>query len=730
MRVIISSVAALCVLLPSVGVSADAEASIKKTQFAYGVNAGDWSLTQYRVNPTTGALQQNGHLPTSKFPAAAAVHPSKRFLLTAVKTGAEVFVHRIDASTGRLTEIPQSPFKAGATSPYSISIHPSGRFVYVAARWGGVVAFSMDQESGVLTLVPGSPFAAEKRTRSLQVHPSGRFVYATNAHSNSISAYRVNEKTGVLTQLPGSPFSTGAEMVVDVKEMKLYEAPPESGGSPYRVEIHPSGRFIFVTNWMGLNLSVFRVDTDTGVITPVKGSPFNVGDGGRPYAVTVHPSGRFVYLSSWDNHLLWGFQFNEDSGQIAVLPDAPYVFESWGMIAIDFNASGTNAYITSLGNNSIAQFSVDVQSGKLALKSMMRTRFQPFDFALHEAEPVEVEQSTSFVTETEKNQLQVLRAENLNASTAPQSQHDSQGLADEEGLATAAEPRGRFIYRALKRTDKPKESGIAVYRVDQKNNALTLLPERTVKLGFIPTDLVVDKSGRFLYAVNPTFDSLGVFSIDSNSGALSLPDSPVPKTGKKPVAVALDPVNRFSFVANSADNTVSVFTHDRIKSAAMYHINKTGSVFPVGDTPVALTVDPTGKFLVVANQNSNNLSVFNVHFHGGQLTTVEGSPFTSGKKPVSVAIHPSAKFVYAINADGGDVSSYRLDSETGVLHALKLRVDAGKLPQTITLSSEGGFAYVQNKGVNALRKYRVDTVSGKLTYLGEVGVGLNITAVR
>ena len=726
--VTIRCLAVLGLLLSPFGATAIAETITDTTQFAYGVNAGDWSLTQYRVNPRTGALRHNGHLPVGKSPVALAVHPSKRFVLTVMKPTASVAVHRIDASSGRLVEIPQSPFSVGAQSPYSVSMHPSGHFVYVAARWGGVVAFTMDDQSGVLTLVPGSPFAAQKRTRSLMVHPSGRFVYATNAHSNSISAYRVNERTGALSPVSGSPFSTGAQMVVDPVARRIMDAPPESGGAPFRVEVHPSGRFIFVTNSMGLSLSVLKVDAGSGVLTPVKGSPVDTGGGGRPYAVSVHPSGRFVYVSSWDNHMLWAYRFDEDKGQLTSLPAPSFSAQGYGPINIDFNAKGTRAYVTNVGSNSVTQFSVDTQTGQFSLEETFRTRYQPFDFTLLDSEPVDVVQAFSFIVEGKEGQLRILRVDNNKRPSTPRSR--KQNSSDGEPYAAAVDPLGRFVYRALNRTDKPKESGIAVYRIDPASKVLTLLPERTVRLGFIPTDLVMDVSGRFLYAVNPTYNSLGVFGIDPDSGAMSLPNSPAPTTGMKPVAVALDPVGRFSFIANSKDNTVSVFTHRRILSAAMHPINKTGSAFAVGDNPVALTVDPTGKFLVVANKDSNDLTLFSIHFHEGKLKAVKGSPFATGKAPVSVIIHPNGQFVYVINAGSADISSYRLDLLNGGLEELPHRVSAGKQPVTIALDSEGHFAYVQNKGVSVLRKYAVDVNSGLFTFAGEVDLGSNVVTVR
>jgi 6-phosphogluconolactonase (cycloisomerase 2 family) len=283
--------------------------------------------------------------------------------------------------------------------------------------------------------------------------------------------------------------------------------------------------------------------------------------------------------------------------------------------------------------------------------------------------------------------------------------------------------------------EKNKENGIAVYRIDPVKGDLAHLPEYSIRLGFTPTDLAIDASGRNLYAVNPLIDVYGVFSVDPESGALSLAQNQPPNIAKGAAAIALDPVARFSFVANVKENTVSVFTHGRMFSPAMYPIADEGSndirpAFAVGENPVALAVDPSGKFLLVVNQDSNNLSVFSIHFHEGRLEAVKGSPFASGKAPVSVAIHSSGKFVYVANADSNDISSYRISPLSGELSALPQRVDAGKQPVGITISSNGRFAYVQNEGADVLRKYVVDKDSGRLTFSGVTDVGSIIAVAQ
>jgi len=365
---------------------------------------------------------------------------------------------------------------------------------------------------------------------------------------------------------------------------------------------------------------------------------------------------------------------------------------------------------------------VNARSGTFTLDEVLRTRYQPFYVVLLDSEPVETDQEYCCIGKNDNGQFQLIpMGENKIKDTA------SPTLLKQ---TVVVEPGGRFAYMPVKAGKKNDKNGIAVYRIDSKSGVLTVLPEHTVSLDFMPTDLVMDINGWNLYAVNPAVNKLGVYVVDPENGTLSLPNIPSPETGEGPVAIALDPAGRFSFVANAKDNTVSVFTHVRMKSPAMNPINSTGSSFVVGKNPVALAVDPTGKFLIVANKDSNNLSVFTIHFHEGRLESVKGSPFKAGNSPVSVATHPSGKFVYVLNEGSGDISSYRIDPLKGELSVLKYRVDAGKQPTVLTLDKGGRFAYVQNKGSAGFRKYAVDQTNGQLKFEGIVNMGPVVAIVK
>jgi 6-phosphogluconolactonase (cycloisomerase 2 family) len=118
-------------------------------------------------------------------------------------------------SNGGLLGVAGSPFDAGG-APNSVSVVPSGRFAYVAnVIPGSVTGFSVAQ-NGVVTPIPGSPFVAPTGTVFVTTDPSGRFLYALNCGADcsgsgagNIAAYTIHQQTGILTPIPGSPFAAG-----------------------------------------------------------------------------------------------------------------------------------------------------------------------------------------------------------------------------------------------------------------------------------------------------------------------------------------------------------------------------------------------------------------------------------------------------------------------------------------------------------------------------------------
>src|SRR5258708_334349 len=134
-----------------------------------------------------------------------------------------------------------------------------------------------------------------------------------------------------------------------------------------------------------------------------------------------------------------------------------------------------------------------------------------------------------------------------------------------------------------------------------------------------------------------------------------------------PLAVAVDPTGKFAYVANAGE--FGTFRG----SVSAYSIGANGALTPVPGSPFeaglashSVAVDPTGKFAYVVNAGSHNVSAFSIGTDGA-LTPLTRSPFAAGERPRSVAVDPSGKFAYVANGGSNNVSGYRIDRSTGAL---------------------------------------------------------------
>jgi DNA-binding beta-propeller fold protein YncE len=113
----------------------------------------------------------------------------------------------------------------------------------------------------------------------------GNFVYTDDdiRGANTVSAFSV-ASNGALKLVPGSPFLTGGT---------------GNGGGWYganRAAVSPVGNFLFVSNSVSNDVSVFTINPKTGVLKLVEGSPFATGgsSGGAGIALSPTPNGMFL----------------------------------------------------------------------------------------------------------------------------------------------------------------------------------------------------------------------------------------------------------------------------------------------------------------------------------------------------------------------------------------------------------------------------------------------------
>jgi 6-phosphogluconolactonase len=215
------------------------------------------AISAYTAATPSGALTPLGSFATGgRQPGGITLNAAGTFLLTANNLSGSVSVFTVDAVSGTLAPASGSPFSTGAgTTPTSVSIHQSGKFVYVSntnanPAFSSIAAFQMDQATGALTPITGSPFSTGGTQAAVgTVDPSGKFLFVSNSGSNNIQAFAIDAATGALTPIPGSPFAT-----------ELAPAP---------LVIDPSGKYLYCVNSGSNSVSAYAINPTTGALTLV-----------------------------------------------------------------------------------------------------------------------------------------------------------------------------------------------------------------------------------------------------------------------------------------------------------------------------------------------------------------------------------------------------------------------------------------------------------------------------
>ena len=261
--------------------------------------------------------------------------------------------------------------------------------------------------------------------------------------------------------------------------------------------------------------------------------------------------------------------------------------------------------------------------------------------------------------------------------------------------ALTVDPSGEFAYA----TGGINQPWVSAYAIDAATGALWEVagsPFAATEWG--PQSVTVGGSGKFVYVANTGWidaveDSISAFAIDATTGSLSeIPGSPFPAQPASsepyyvidPLSITSDPSGRFAYTANY--NSRSVFA---------YAINgTTGALTGISDAgaegylPRSVTVDPSGKFVYVANfspdypDGAGAVTAYAINATTGALTSTGGA-VAAGLDPSSVSVDPSGRFVYVANQRSNDVSGYAIDANTGALTNIGT-LAVGSMPASIT----------------------------------------------
>jgi 6-phosphogluconolactonase len=161
----------------------------------------------------------------------------------------------------------------------------------------------------------------------------------------------------------------------------------------------------------------------------------------------------------------------------------------------------------------------------------------------------------------------------------------------------------------------------ALYQYKLKNNSYELSSPSIVKMEGNPgpRHFAITKTGQFIYIINEYRSSVTSVKITESGFEQIDYDSTLEKNykGKNSCAdIHLSKNELYLYGSNRGENSIVIYKRNKLDGT----IEKIQTMPVHGDWPRNFTLDPTGKFLLVANQRSHNITVFNVDIPTGKLT--------------------------------------------------------------------------------------------------------------
>lgn len=277
-------------------------------------------------------------------------------------TSEGIYVSELDRQTGKLSE-PELAVKV--ENPNFLAIHPNGKLFYSIGamkdesgkKIGTVNSYTIDRNTGKLTLLNQQSVVGQGPCH-LVVDPDGKNVLAVNYGSGSTVCCPIAED-GSLEE--ASSFIQHEGSSVNPNRQK--------GPHAHSVNVDKNNRFAYVAD-LGLDkVLIYKLDAETGKLTPNDPPSVSVPPGGGPRHFAFHPGNQFAYTNNEMTCTVTAFDFDPENGSlkpiqtITTLPEK--LQDSFSTAEIRVHPNGKFLYVSNRGHDTIAIFSIDQKTGKL-----------------------------------------------------------------------------------------------------------------------------------------------------------------------------------------------------------------------------------------------------------------------------------------------------------------------------------------------------------------------------
>jgi 6-phosphogluconolactonase len=313
----------------------------------------------FRYDATSGKLTSLGVAAETPDPSFVAIHPSGKFLYAVNEAGKASFVtsFALDAKTGKLTQLNQVP--ALGEDPCYIALDQTGKYILIANYSSGTLAVfpilpdgkigektAVNQDSGKLG--PNKERQEGPHAHWIETSADNRYVLAVDLGLDQVLIFQFDAKKGTLG--PHIPPSAALK----------------AGSGPRHGIFSPNGKFFFVVGELASTATSFSYDAKTGdlkQVNSVSTLPSDFSGRNDVAEVAIHPSGKFLYVSNRGMETIAIFGIDPKKGTLSAMGHVPTGGKEPRHFT--FDPSGNFLFAENQLSDTIVVFHVDANTGAL-----------------------------------------------------------------------------------------------------------------------------------------------------------------------------------------------------------------------------------------------------------------------------------------------------------------------------------------------------------------------------
>ena len=192
--------------------------------------------------------------------------------------------------------------------------------------------------------------------------------------------------------------------------------------------------------------------------------------------------------------------------------------------------------------------------------------------------------------------------------------------------------------------------------------------------------VVLSPDDRYLLVADLGTDKVNQYQVDVTKTQALAPAQPSfteTKPGGGPRHLTFHPNGKFAYLILEMKGAIVAFDYKDGNLSANQTITMLATDFKGNVSAADIHVSPDGKFLYASNRgDANEIVIYSINGKGN--LTFAGRQSVLGKTPRNFAIDPSGNFLLAANQDSNDVIIFKRDQKTGLLTPTGKKIDVDK----------------------------------------------------